>query len=89
MTCCFSRPFSQESTTCFDNKDTNLPSTLEYFYVHCGTNNIGSSSPEDIADGILSIGIKAKKTNKNSYKLLLVGCFHAIKRWQQDQSLTR
>ena len=38
-------------------EDTNLPPTLECFFVHCGTNNIGSSSPKDIADGILSIGM--------------------------------
>ena len=51
-------------------EDMNLPPTLQYLFVHCGTNNIGSSSTKDIADGILSIGVMAEKTTrtiKNCY----------------------
>ena len=55
-------------------EDTNLPPPLEYFFVHCGTNNIGSSSPKDIADGILSIGIMAKK-QQEQLKIVIGGLF--------------
>ena len=53
-------------------EDTNLPPTLQYFFVYCGTNNIGSSSPKDIADGILSIGIMAKK-QQEQLKIVIGG----------------
>ena len=53
-------------------EDANLPSTLQYFFVHCGTNNISSSSPKDIADGFLSIGIMAKEQQEQS-KIVIGG----------------
>ena len=53
-------------------EDMNLPPTLQYLFVHCGTNNIGSSSAKDIADGILSIGVMAKK-QQEQFKIVIGG----------------
>ena len=53
-------------------EDMNLPPTLQYLFVHCGTNNIGSSSVKDIADGILSIGVMAKK-QQEQLKIVIGG----------------
>ena len=39
-------------------EDMFLPPTVDYLFLHCGTNNLHSSSPKDIADGILAIGKK-------------------------------
>ena len=46
-------------------EDIELPSSIEFFFIHCGTNNILSSKAEDIADGILSIGAVVKEKHKD------------------------
>ena len=56
-------------------EDLELPSSLNYLFLHCGTNNISCSSPRDIADGILSIGIMAKKKLAN-LKIIIGGLLH-------------
>ena len=43
----------------------DLPTTLEVLVLHCGTNNLLFSSPKNIADGVLSIGIMAKRKIPN------------------------
>ena len=52
-------------------EDLELPSSLTYLFLHCGTNNLSRSSPRDIADGILSIGVMAKKKLANL--MIIVG----------------
>ena len=42
-------------------EDMLLPPTVDYLFLHCGTNNLRSLSPKDIADGILATGIMAKR----------------------------
>ena len=42
-------------------EDMLLPKSLNYLFVHCGTNNLLVSCPRDICDGILAIGVMAKK----------------------------
>ena len=48
--------------------DLTLPSSIEAVLIHCGTNNIlnNSSSLQDTADDILSIGIMAKQKLPNA-----------------------
>ena len=36
-------------------KNITLPSSLEYIIIHCGTNNVGDNSPEEIAEGVINI----------------------------------
>ena len=52
-------------------EDLELPSSLTHLFLHCGTNNLSRSSPRDIADEILSIGVMAKKKLANL--MIIVG----------------
>ena len=56
-------------------EDMVLPPTVEYLFIHCGTNNLECSSPKDIADGILAIGIMAK-TKYPDVKVIVGGLLH-------------
>ena len=59
-------------------EDMELPPTVDYLFLHCGTNNIGSSSPNDIADGVLAIGVMAKQANTN-IQIIIGGLLHCDK----------
>ena len=52
--------------------DLELPQSIEVVFIHCGTNNIlqNFSSPKDTADGILSVGILAKKKLPNAHVII-------------------
>ena len=54
-------------------EDMLLPPTVDFLFLHCGSNNLHPSSPIDIADGILAIGIMAKR--KRAYLKVIVGDF--------------
>ena len=56
-------------------EDMFLPPTVDYLFVHCRTNNLHSSSPKDIADGILAIGIMAKR-KQAGLKVIVSGLLH-------------
>ena len=64
-------------------EDMEFP-PVEYLFLHCGTNNMRSSSPKDIADGILSIGVMAKK-QQAELKVVIGGLLHC----DQDELPTR
>ena len=38
-----------------------LPNSLKYVVIHCGTNNINRNQPRDIANGVVSIGLKLQE----------------------------
>ena len=59
-------------------EDMELPQSVDYMFIHCGTNNIGSSSPNDIADGVLAIGVMAKQANVN-LKIIIGSLLHCDK----------
>ena len=42
-----------------------LPASVEYIIIHCGTNNLGHSSPLKIADRLRNIACISKKNYKN------------------------
>ena len=52
------------------------PPTVDYLFLHCGTNNLHSSSHKDIADGILAIGIMAKR-KRAGLKVIVGGLLHS------------
>ena len=56
-------------------EDTDIPPTVEYLFIHCGTNNLCTSSCKDIADGILSTGVMAKGKSRN-LKVIVGGLLH-------------
>ena len=43
----------------------NLPASVEYVIIHCGTNNLGHYSPLNIAEGLINIVCILKKNYKN------------------------
>ena len=42
-----------------------LPTSVEYFIIHCGTNNLGHYSPLKIAERLINIACMLKKNYKN------------------------
>ena len=56
-------------------ENINLPPTVEFLVIHCGTNNLQDCHPSDIADGVLSIGAMAKKNN-NNIQIIITGLLH-------------
>ena len=56
-------------------EDMELPPTVEYLFIHCGTNNLCTSSCKDIADGILATGVMAKAKSTN-LKVIIGGLLH-------------
>ena len=56
-------------------EDMDLPPTVEYLFIHYGTNNLCTSSCKDIADGILSTGVMAKAKSRN-LKVIVGGLLH-------------
>ena len=56
-------------------EDFNLPPTVEFLVIHCGTNNLKDCQPSHIADGVLAIGVMAKKKN-NNIKVIVTGLLH-------------
>ena len=39
-----------------------LTDSVKYVVIHCGTNNVDANKPDDIADGIIEIGLSLRKT---------------------------
>ena len=42
-------------------ENATLPNSLKYVVIHCGTNNINCDQPGDIANGVISIGLKLQE----------------------------
>ena len=42
-------------------ENATLPNSLKYVVIHCGTNNIDRDQPQDIAIGVISIGLKLQE----------------------------
>ena len=49
-----------------------LPASVEYFIIHCGTNNLGHNSPLKIAEGLINIACILKKNYKDLH--IFVSC---------------
>ena len=43
----------------------SLPPSLQYIFIHCGTNNIGHNDPEVISDGLINLARVIKKKYKD------------------------
>ena len=52
--------------------DIKLSDKTKYVVIHCGTNNVDSNQPADIADGIINVGLAFKKTHPN-IKIIVTG----------------
>lgn len=46
-------------------ENISLPTSVHYVVIHCGTNNIDRDSPQDIANGIISVGLVLQEDNLN------------------------
>ena len=42
-----------------------LPPSLQYIFIHCGTNNIEHNDPEVISDGLINLARVIKKKYKD------------------------
>ena len=42
----------------------SLPPSLQYIFIHCGTNNIGHYASEVISDGLINLARVIKKSTK-------------------------
>ena len=49
-----------------------LPASVEYFIIHCGTNNLGHNSPLKIAEGLINIACILMKNYKDLH--IFVSC---------------
>ena len=49
-----------------------LSDAIKYIVIHCGTNNIDRDRPQDIAEGIVSIGLVFQEINPN-IKIIVTG----------------
>ena len=56
-------------------ENLELPNSIEYFVIHCGTNNILRNGPAHIGDGVLSVGVMAKKKNPE-LTVIVTGLLH-------------
>ena len=43
----------------------SFPPSLQYIFIHCGTNNIGHNDPEVISDGLINLARDIKKKYKD------------------------
>ena len=43
----------------------NMSPSLQYIFIHCGTNNIGHNDPEVISDGLINLARVIKKKYKD------------------------
>ena len=58
----------------------NLPNTLRYCIIHCGTNNLDKDTPEEIANAIILIGLLIKEKCNNA-KIVITGLLPRDNKW--------
>ena len=59
-----------------------LPNSLKYVVIHCGTNNIDHDQPRDIANGVISIGLKLQEKCRG-LKVIVTGLLPRDLEWSK------
>ena len=68
---------------CYDvQKIATLPNFLKYVVRHCGTNNIDRHQPQDIANSVISIGLKLQEKCRG-LKVIVTGLLPRDSEWSQ------
>ena len=63
-------------------ENATLPNSLKYVVIHCGTNNIDRDQPRDIANGVISIGLKLQEKCRG-LKVIVTGLLPRGSEWSQ------
>ena len=63
-------------------ENATLPNSLKYVVIHCGTNNIDREQPRDIANGVISIGLKLQEKCRG-LKVIVTGLLPRDSEWSQ------
>ena len=63
-------------------ENATLPNSLKYVVIHCGTNNIDRDQPRDIANGVISIGLKLQEKCRG-LKVIVTGLLPRDSQWSQ------
>ena len=63
-------------------RKATLPNSLNYVVIHCGTNNIDRDQPRDIANGVISIGLKLQGKCRG-LKVIVTGLLPRDSEWSQ------
>ena len=63
-------------------ENATLPNSLKYVVIHCGTNNIDRDQPRDIANGVISIGLKLQEKCRG-LKAIVTGLLPRDSEWSQ------
>ena len=63
-------------------ENATLPNSLKYVAIHCGTNNIDRDQPRDIANGVISIGLKLQEKCRG-LKVIVMGLLPRGSEWSQ------
>ena len=63
-------------------ENATLPNSLKYVVIHCGTNNIDCDQPRDIANGVISIGLKLQEKCRG-LKVIVTGLLPRDSEWSQ------
>ena len=63
-------------------ENATLPNSLKYVVIHCGTNNIDRDQPRDIANGVISIGLKLQEKCRG-LEVIVTGLLPRDSEWSQ------
>ena len=63
-------------------ENATLPNFLKYVVIHCGTNNIDRDQSRDIANGVISIGLKLQEKCRG-LKVIVTGLLPRDSEWSQ------
>ena len=63
-------------------ENASLPNSLKHVVIHCGTNNIVRDQPRDIANGVISIGLKLQD-KYHGLKVIVTGLLLRDSEWSQ------
>ena len=63
-------------------ENATLPNSLKYVVIHCGTNNIDRDQPRDIANGVISIGLKLQEKCRG-LKVIVTDLLPRDSEWSQ------
>ena len=65
-------------------ENATLPNSLKYVVIHCSTNNIDRDQPRDIANGVISIGLKLQEKCRG-LKVIVTGLLPRDSEWSQKR----
>ena len=63
-------------------ENATLPNSLKYVVIQCGTNNIDRDQPRDIANSVISIGLKLQEKCRGR-KVIVTGLLPRDSEWSQ------